>query len=77
MNKKECIIHYEGQRSYSKLKCLSETNINRINEAKKKRQEIGGVHCPPQVGHVPDDIDHVKHGVHLNPCYMRYLPFFL
>jgi len=71
MNRKKCIIHYEGQSSYSELKDLSETNIKRIKEAKKKRQEIGGAHCHSQAELVPEEIDHNKYGVHLNPCYMR------
>jgi len=58
----ECIIHYENQSSYSKIKQLSETNIKRIEEAKQKRQEIGGVHYHPQVDLVPDTFNYDKHG---------------
>ena len=37
-----CIIHYENQSSYSIIKKHSETNINRICEAKEKRSRIDG-----------------------------------
>ena len=67
----KCIIHYEKQKSYSKIKHLSETNIEKIKEAKEKRQEIGGTHYHAQVDLVPDAFDHEKHGVHLTPCYKR------
>ena len=36
----ECIVHYSGQASYSEIKILSEINIVRIREAKKKREVV-------------------------------------
>ena len=39
-----CIVHYEKQISCTTLKRLSEQNIERIWEAKKKRKKIGGTH---------------------------------
>ena len=67
----ECIVHYADQKSYGKIKKLSQINIEKIKLAKQKRQQIGGVHCHSQVDLVPDQIDPEKHGVHLEPCYKR------
>ena len=38
----KCIVHYAAQTSYSNIKKISEVNINKIREAKKKREEVGG-----------------------------------
>ena len=35
--KKKCIIHYEGQKHYSKIKDISEGNEKRIRDAKEVR----------------------------------------
>ena len=43
MNKLSCIVHYENQSPYSEIKTLSEVNIRRIEEAKQKKNELGGV----------------------------------
>jgi len=71
----KCIIHYENQSKYSRLKHLSEINIERINQARDVRQKIGGVHRHSQIETIPDAIDHEKHGVHLNPCYARLVVY--
>ena len=68
----KCIVHYEKQTNYRSIKKLSETNIQRIQEAKLKRAEIGGVHLhKEQSDGIPDVIDAEKFGVHLEPCYKR------
>ena len=73
----ECIVHYQNQACYSSLKSLSDRNIARIKEAKAKRLELGGSHChSEQSDSIPDDINLETHGVHLEPCYKRYLNFF-
>ena len=73
----ECIVHYKNQTTYSKLKKLTETNIEKIRKAREKRQQIGGLHCHPQVDLIPDEIDPERHGVHLEPCYKRYFFAFI
>ena len=63
-----CIIHYENQSSYSILKKHSETNINRIFEAKEKRSRIGGRNShADHIKQIPNEIDLELHGVHLKP----------
>ena len=66
----ECIVHYTNQISYNKIKKLSDTNLEKINQAKLKRLEPGGaiVH-KEQVDNIPDVINPDIHGVHLDPCY--------
>ena len=38
------ICHHGGQLFYGKINALSDHNISRLNEAKTKRQELGGDH---------------------------------
>ena len=40
--KKKCIIHYEVQKHYSKIKDISEGNEKRIRDAKEVRIKQGG-----------------------------------
>lgn len=76
MNKLKCIIHYENQSSYSQIKPLSETNIRRIGDAREKRLEVGGSHLHgDQIKQIPENISQQEHGVHLDPCYKRYVNF--
>ena len=79
MNKNlNCIIHYENQSSYSIIKKLSETNINRIFEAKEKRSRIGGRNShADQIKQIPNEIDLELHLVHLEPCFKRYFLRFI
>ena len=67
----ECIIHYESSSSYSVIKKLSETNIERINLAKEKRLQLGGAHHHFQCDQIPKQLNLEIHGVHLEPCYKR------
>lgn len=74
MTSLECIIHYECQSSYCKVKPLSDVNIRRINEAKEKRVEIGGRYLhEDQIRQIPETIDQEIHCVHSDPCYKRYV----
>ena len=68
----KCVVHLDGQTSYTKLKTLSETNITRLKEAKKKRLDLGGNHNNQQVANLPEDLNKENLGVHLEPCYKRY-----
>ena len=43
-NRLTCICHYDGQSTYGEINKLSESNISRLLEAKKKREELGGDH---------------------------------
>ena len=53
----ECIIHYENSSSYSVIKKLSETNIERINLAKEKRLQLGGTHHHFQCDQIPKQLN--------------------
>ena len=68
----KCIVHYENQLTYSKVKPLSDVNIKRIYEARKKRTELGGQNNHlEQITQIPENVDPNLHGVHLDPCYKR------
>ena len=68
----ECIVHYTNQNSYSKIKKLNNTNLEKINQAKFKRLELGGANAhKEQVDSIPAVIIPDIHGVHLGPCYKR------
>ena len=68
----ECIVHYTNQKSYSKIKKLGDTNVEKINQAKLKRLKLGGANAhKEQVDNIPDVINLDIQGVHLDPCYKR------
>lgn len=72
VKKLNCIVHYKGQKSYSTIKKLSDVNINRILEAKDKREEIGGDNLhQEQINLIPETINLETDGIHLEPCYKR------
>ena len=70
--KKKCIILYKGFPKYSKLKELSETNKQRISEANKERETLGG-----ELQH-KDQCDGISeafadsHCIHLEPCNKNF-----
>ena len=68
-----CVIHYKNQAKYSNIKTLSGDNIQRIFAAKQLREKIGGdnLHAE-QCSGIPDSFNE-SHGIHLEPCYKRYL----
>ena len=64
----ECTVHYTNQKSYSKIKKLSDTNLEKINQAKLKRLKLGGANAhEEQVDSIPV-INPDIHEVHLDPC---------
>lgn len=75
MEQKMCKVHYDITESkYSKIKTVSEVNKERISTAKSLREEIGGAHYHrEQCLSIPDEIDHDKHGLHLEPCYKKFV----
>ena len=67
-----CIIHYSNQNSYSKVKPLSQTNKERIRQAKDLRESLGGTNLrPEQCETIPDQFVEGFHGVPLEPCYKK------
>ena len=45
-------------------------NIKRLQEAKKKREEIGGDHLHShQIQQLPGKFNKESHGIHSKPCY--------
>ena len=76
MSELNCNVHYEASQ-YSQMKKLTEKNIERILEAKRKRIELGSNHRHLQVDTVPNEIDCSIYGVHLEPCYKRYLFYYV
>jgi len=74
MEKLKCIVHYSNQSCYSPIKILSQTNIQKIKEASEKRQRLGDSNLHhDQVCQIPDLVDPEIHGIHLEPCYKRYV----
>ena len=67
----ECVIHYKGYEKsrYTRLKVLSSVNIEGIQNAKIEREKYSDSRYHEQCTMVPDVIDSLKHGVHLQPCY--------
>lgn len=66
----QCIVHYEGQDcKYTKVKCISDANKERILAAKQLREELGGAnHHEKQCLSVAKNVDSEKHGIHREPC---------
>jgi len=68
----ECIIHYENQSFYGQVDRLTDINIDRINDAKRKREEVGGSYLHEnQIRQIPENINKEIHGVHRSTCYKR------
>lgn len=65
-----CVCHYDGQSFYGEVNKLSENNISRLMEAKKKREELGGDHLHlHQIQQLPNEFKFERHGIHSRPCY--------
>ena len=78
MNNFTCIIHYKNQSSYSSVKPLSDIKIQRIRDARKKREDIGGSYLHlDQILQIPEIINKEIHGIHLEPCYKRYVNHYI
>lgn len=70
-----CIVHYQNQCTYSKLKPLSDTNKAKIIKAKERREEFGGKNYhEEQCVLIPETFDDDDtHGIHLEACYKKYV----
>ena len=68
----ECIVHYSGLKSYSKLKRASSVNDEAILKAKSIRDSTGGQnHHQQQCKSIPTPIDKEKHQLH-RKCYLKF-----
>ena len=71
----QCVAHYSNSnRAYSKLKTLSENQLNRLLEAKSVREKetLEADRHSIQCATIPskDDFDCSVHGIH--PCYKSF-----
>ena len=67
-----CAAHYKNS-AYSKMKNMSWINRQKIYEAKRLCEEIGGDnHHKEQRLLLPSKIIDSKHVIHLNPCYKKF-----
>lgn len=75
MESLNCIIHYSiKDANYSKIKPISEINRKRIIDAKSLRESKGGLNYhKEQCDSIPEEIDPSKHGIHLEPCYKKFV----
>ena len=70
---KSCIIHYDGQEKYSKIKDLSVVNEERIRKAKTIRETFNDENYhKKQYDTIPATINHEVHGVHMTLCYKKF-----
>ena len=70
-----CIVHYpnKDESKYSVIRDISTINEERIRLAKSERESytnenFHSEHCES----IPDEINHDKHGIHLDPCYKKF-----
>ena len=73
----QCIAHYSSSnKTYSKLKTLSENQLNRLLEAKSVREKetLEANRHSIQCATIPtkDDFDYSVHGIHLDPYYKSF-----
>ena len=72
-NKMECIIHYFGLKSYSRLKPVSSINEEAILKTKSIHESIGVQnHHQRQCTSIPTPIDKEKHQLH-RECYLKFI----
>ena len=68
----ECIIHYFGLKSYSKLKPVSSINEEAILKTKSIRESTGGQNQhQQQCNSIPTTIDKEKHQLY-RECYLKF-----
>ena len=74
MDERNCIVHYEiRDAKYSDLKEISSINKEKIYAAKCLRETLGSPNQhADQCRLVPQEIDPVRHGIHLVPCYKKF-----
>lgn len=70
-----CIIHYSIKNcSYSKLKPISLVNKEKIYAAKLVRERYDDANYHKyQCLSIPEEIDPDIHGIHLEPCYKKFV----
>ena len=73
----QCVAHYSNpNRTYSKLKTLSENQLNRLLEANSVRQKetLEANRHSTQCTKIPTkyNFDCFVHGIHLDPCYKLF-----
>ena len=73
----QCVAHYNNSnRTYSKLKTLSENQLNRLLEVKSVREKETletnrhSIQCTAIA--TKDDFDWSVHGIHLDQCYKSF-----
>lgn len=70
-----CIVHYpnKDESKYSAIKDISTINEERIRLAKSERESYTDENFHrEQCESIPDEINHDKHGIHLDPCYKKF-----
>ena len=68
----ECIVHYSGLKSYSKLKPVFSINEEAILKAKSIRERIGGQNYHwQQCDRIPTSVDKENHQLH-RECYLTF-----
>ena len=59
---------------YSKIKSISDINKEKIYAAKRIRESKGDAHHhEEQCMTIPNEIDLNEHGIHLEPCYKKFV----
>ena len=69
------MFHYNIKNAnHSKIKPISEINQEKIYGAKYVRKSKGGNHHhKEQCDAIPSEIDPTKHGIHLTPCFKKFV----
>ena len=70
-----CIVHYpkKDESKYSNIKEISKVNEERIRRAKSERETYTDENFHrEQCESIPDEINHEKDGIHLDPCYKKF-----
>ena len=75
MENPQCTIHYNIKNAnFSKIKPISEINQEKIYAAKSIQKSKGGNnHHKEKCDAIPSEIDPTKHGIHLTPCYKKFV----
>ena len=70
-----CIIHYKIKDArYNKIKSISDINKEKTYDAKRIRESKGGAHHhEAQCMTILNEIDPNEHGIHLEPCYKKFV----
>eukprot|EP00794_Sanderia_malayensis_P014842 gene14842-biopygen11931 len=73
--KLSCIVHYKIKESkYSNIKAISDIKKEKLYASKRLREELDGEkNHKDQCNGIPDEIDPNVHGIHLDPCYKKFV----